>query len=325
MRVFLFLLLSTFAVAISAIDSSAAEPLLAQIKIQKRPTDNYYVLSVDKKGVHCSKNASGNPKTVIPLSKIDELEFRMPIGWEEALEFQKRRDYAKAGAAFSAIAKDYADIASYPDSPSALASYWALDSYRRLGDYKAVNQERVRAMARSVNLGENYRDEMEIFRAWGHIGSQAWAELLLVVNDWEIPLSPSDKIPPPSTPSFKPLPANLVAQLAFLRATAQENLKNDFQSLVDYSRVYTVDLGREEELTRLAMLGALRLLKRHPEITFQYMIQRQAHAVAVFFNERFQNSLPEEFASFLTPPVLPAPEDETVEKPAEKPAEKVKK
>lgn len=311
MRTTILLLFSIAALGISTLTtSSAEESLLAQIKIKKRPSDNYYVLQVDKKGVHCSKNPSGNPKTVIPFSQIDELEFRLPVRWEEAMAFQKQRDYAKAGAAFSEIAKKYASIAPYPDSPSALASYWALDSYRRLGDYKAVNEERVRAMARSVNLSENYSDEMQIFRAWGHIGSKAWKELLLVVNDWEIPLRDGGKIPPPSTPSFKPLPANLVAQLAYLRATANENLKNDFQALVDYSRVYTVDLGREEELTRLSMLGALRLLKRHPEISFQYTVQKQAHAVAVYFNERFQNSLPEEFASFLTVPVAPDPDGE---------------
>ena len=308
MRIILSLLVSAGVVVFFDHNAHAADPLLAQIKLNKRPSDNYYVLQVDAKGVHCSKNANGNPKTVIPLSQIETLQFRMPLGWEDAIALQQTRQYEKAAAAFAAIAKDYAAIAPYPDSPSALASYWAIDAFRRSGNYKEVNQERVRAMARDVSLSDKYKDEMDIFRAWGHIGSQAWRELLLVVNDWELPNSTSGKIPPPSTPHFKPLPANLVAQLAFLRATANENLKNDAPALVDYARVYTVDAGRENELTRLSMLGALRLLQRHPEISFQYTVQKQAHAVAVLFNERFQDSLPKEFSPFLTPPVMPESE-----------------
>ncbi|MCB1095752.1 MAG: hypothetical protein KDN22_09275 [Verrucomicrobiae bacterium] len=305
MRLILSLLAAAAMIGIFSQSAQSADPLLAQIKVKKRASDNYYILAVDSKGVHCSKNANGNPKTVIPLSQIDNLQFRMPLGWEDAMALQQARQYEKAAAAFAAIAKDYAAIAPFVDSPSALASYWAIDAYRRSGNYKEVNQERVRAMARNVSLSERYKDEMEIFRAWGHIGSQAWKELLLVVNDWELPLSTSGKIPPPATPPFKPLPANLVSQLAFLRATANEHLKNDALALVDYARVYTVDAGREEGLTRLSMLGALRLLKRHPEISFQYTVQKQAHALAVLFNERFQNSLPKEFDSFLTPPVMP--------------------
>lgn len=305
MRIIHSLLMSAVIVGFSNYSACAADPLLAQIKLTERPSDNYYVLQVDEKGVHCSKNANGNPKTVLLLSQIETLQFRMPLGWEDAMASQQARQYEKAAAAFAVIAKDYAAIAPYPDSPSALASYWAIDAYRRIGNYKEVGQERVRAMARNISLSDKYKDEMDIFRAWGHIGSQAWKELLLVVNDWELPISSSGKIPPPSTPHFKPLPANLVAQLAFLRATANENLKNDTHALVDYARVYTVDAGRENELTQLSMLGALRLLQRHPEISFQYMVQKQAHAVAVLFNERFQNSLPKEFSPFLTPPIMP--------------------
>lgn len=288
--------------------ATAAEPLLAQIKIANRASDNYYVLEVDNKGVHCSKSATGNPRTVFPPAQIEELTFRLPIGWEEAMALRQRRDYPNAATAFANLAKDYANIAAYPDSPAALASYWALDCFRRAGDYQALDQERVKAMARNVKLSDKYLQEMEIFRAWGHIGAKAWREMLLVVNDWELPSPTTGKIPPPSTPPFKPLPANLVAQLAFLRATANENLGNDAEALVDYSRVYTVDLARESELSRMGMLGALRLLKKHPEITFQYRLQKQAHAVAVLFNERFSNALPKEFSDFLTPPVEPEPE-----------------
>ena len=321
MRTILLILLLAVVSGFSVPGALAAEPLLAQIKLAKRPSDNYYVLLVDKKGVHCSKNATGNPKTVFPIAQIESLTFRMPVGWEEAMALRQGREYGKAAAAFSGLARQYAAIAPYKDSPSALASYWALDSFRRAGEYKALDKERVKAMARNVSLSEKYQVEMEIFRAWGHVGSKAWRELLLVVNDWELPPPTSAKIPPPLTRPFKALPANLVAQLTFLRGTAHENLNNDVQALVDYARVYTVDLGRELELTRLGMLGALRILKRHPEISFDYRVQKQAHALAVLFNERFQNSLPKEFTSFLTPPVAPEPDVVAAAKAAKPPKE----
>ena len=209
---------------------SHAEPLLAQIKLAKKSADNYYVLEATKTELTVSKNATGGATSQFKISLIEELQFTMPTGWEDALAHRQRKEHEKAAAAFSKFAKDYAKLAAYPDSPPALATYYLLDALRRLGKYKELNKERITALARNVNLSERYQDEMNLFRAWGHIGQKAWKELLLVVNDYELKLSTKGDIPLPRMAPFMKLPANLTAQLAFLRATAHENLGNSTEA-----------------------------------------------------------------------------------------------
>ena len=294
-----------------AIPTVNGEPLLAQIKYGNSPLDNYYVLNANPKAglLTVSRNASGKRRMDIKFNTIEKVAFTMPSEWEDAIALREKRDHKAAAEAFSKIAKEYKDVAGYPDSPPALASYYTLDALRRLGDYDALNKERINALARNVTLSDKFSEEMKLFRAWGHVGQKAWKELLLVVNDYELKLSASDDIPLPSMPPFKNLPSNLVAQLCYLRATANENLGNDREALVDYARVYTVDLGRELELTRSGMLGSLRLLKKHPEMEFNYQIQKEAHALAILFNERFKRSLPAEFKEYLKPPPEPVDDE----------------
>jgi tetratricopeptide (TPR) repeat protein len=256
--------------------------------------------------MHCSPNPSGKPLIKLPRKSVSKVSFLgAPDQWEAALELYRKKRFKEAGSAFGKMAGEYASIAAYPDSYGALARFYHLECLRLNGDYAVVGREVDRIKAQNVSLSPRYARQLRLFNAWGHVGKKLWEPLLLIVQQYEAEPTGGGGVAPTDNP-FKKIPAREIVQLSYMRAIANENLGKKDLALNDYYRAFTLNYGVEERLSDDAMLGALRLLKAHPELAETYRLQKEAHGLATLYKAT-KGKLPGEYSDFLTEP--PKPEE----------------
>lgn len=256
-------------------------------------------------------------------------------GLEKLIRFEERAEvlggpralfaagsYNEAAEAFGKVARDYAIILGGPQNFASEALFYQIESLKRAGQYAAmaplVNSPAAATI--KTKLSPSYARASEFHKLWSVFGQGDFAELKTALEIFQEPQTGSAKLLP--APSFKKLPPNELAQIAFLRGKVFESEGAKDKALEDYYRTFTLAYGNDVLLSKLAMGAAMLIQKEDPRIAQENKAALlQMQSIAYLYSRRFgKDSMPAQFQAFAVRPEVPkAPEQKPTEeaKPAE--------
>lgn len=314
----------------------AAKPVPATITLTDDTDFPGYVTKANETTLSVSPHPDGKSARPYALAKIKNISWREPRDWKAAMDAWNRRDYGKAIPLFAKAMQDYQGIATLEDSIGAQAVFYYMECLRRTGKFSAMIEPYVRVQ--EVKLGEKWQDQIRLFQGWAHLADGQWKPLFLMMQDYEvkeadIPGVGDYTIAPPVLPFQSDLNVRYIAQIAYLRGIAGENLAEALaadlatldpaseatridrekltseiaqmrsKALTDYSRAFTIKYGAERGLALRSMLGVLGLLKKEPTFAENDSLQSEARGIARLFDGLTNGKLPERYKELLTPPV----------------------
>jgi len=197
---------------------------------------------------------------------------------------------------------------------------------------------------RAVKLSDGYQKQIRLFNYWGHVGKKLWEPLKLITVNFEVKEAeiPDHTVPPSALP-LRGIEANLLIQIAYMRAIATEMMARDehkaavaaldpqepetkaavsaawskvTNTMTDYARVYTLTFMSDRQIAKEAMERSMAILKDDPNIKDNYTMQKEAYAMASFYKDLFGGGkVPAGCEEFLKEPVPPeeTPDPEAVE------------
>lgn len=230
--------------------------------------------------------------------------------------------FKEAADAFGKIARDYAIILNAPQNFATEALFYQIESLKRAGLYESMAPLVKLPVANTINtkLVEAYKRPFEFHKLWGLFGGGDIEALKTALEIYQEPQTGAEKLL--SSPNFKKLPPDELAQLAFLRAKVYEKEGDTANALEDYYRCFTLGFGSDVLLSKLAMGAAMQIQRQDPRIASENksaIVQLQS--IAYFYSRRFgKDSMPPEFQEFAVMPDLPKPqlvEDAVEEEPGD--------
>lgn len=233
--------------------------------------------------------------------------------------------YAEAAEAFGQVARDYAILLGIPKNFASEALFYQIDSLKRAGQYPALAALVNSPAAATIlsKLPEAYHRPFEFHKLWALYGQKDFAALKEALAAYEEPVLGSDKLL--KAPNFKNLPANELAQLAFLRGKVYDSEGAKDKALDDFYRTLTLAFGNDALLAKLAMGAAMVIQKEDPQVAQENSpARKQMESLAYLFENRFgKDAMPEQFRAFSAKPAISRPlPTESSEAPAAEAADK---
>lgn len=312
-----------------------ATPAMAKsVKVTLTQIDDSVVTGFVVKGdanslmIAQSPNAPVGP--IYPRTRIKNLYWEDPEDWKAAWKLWTRRDYKGAAVAFETLSKTYANLALIEDSYGSKAKYYQGESLRRTGEYAKLMD--VWEEVKAVKLSAGYQKQIQLFNFWGHVGKKLWEPLKLITEKFEVKDVPSHTVPP-STMPLKKIEADLLIQIAYMRAIAVEMIarkehkaavaaldpqdpetevavtqawSNVVSAMPDYARVYTLTYMADRQIAKEAMERCMAIYKDDPGLEDDYTMQMEAYATASFYKDLFgKGTVPAAYTGFLKVPEPP--------------------
>ena len=337
-----FLFIISIATGITV--DSIAKPIAATLTMGKNKQDfPGYVTKADDNNIYVSQFEDGSAAAGYSLASIHEISWREPDDWKEAMELWNRNDYTGGTAAFGKAMEDYKGLAEskHPlmkDSIGALAVFYYMECLRRTGKFSSMMEPYLKVQR--VNLGSKWQDQIRLFQGWSHLAEGKWKPLNLMMEAYEtkeseIPGVGDFTVAPNELPLKAEINVHHMAQIAFLRAKSTDELANVLnaelseldpnsdetleqrqklaieigvmrsKALTDYSRAFTINYGQERGLALRAMMASMRLIKRMPNFSTNFVMQKEAHGIAKLFNGISPSNMPAELSDLLQAPVDP--------------------
>ncbi len=338
----LFFFVISLSLGISA--DSFAKPIAATVTMGKNKQDfPGYVTKADDNNLYISQFENGSAPAGYSLTSIHEISWREPDDWKEAMELWNRNDYSGGITAFAEAMENYKGLAQskHPlmqDTIGALAVFYYMECLRRTGKFSAMMEPYLRVQR--VNLGAKWQDQIRLFQGWSHLVEGKWKPLNLMmeayeIKESEIPGVGDFTIAPNELPLKPGINVHHMAQIAFLRAKSTDELSNALstelseldpesdetlearqklssqigimrsKALTDYSRAFTINYGQERGLALRAMISSMKLIKRMPNFSENFIMQKEAHGIAKLFNGISPSNMPAELSDLLQAPVDP--------------------
>ena len=323
---------------------SLAKPIAATLTMGKNKQDfPGYVTKADDNNIYVSQFEDGSATAGYSLASIHEISWREPDDWKEAMELWNRNDYTGGITAFGKAMEDYKGLAEskHPlmkDSIGALAVFYHMECLRRTGKFSSMMEPYLKVQR--VNLGSKWQDQIRLFQGWSHLAEGKWKPLNLMMEAYEtkeseIPGVGDFTVVPNELPLKAEINVHHMAQIAFLRARSTDELANALnaelseldpdsdetleqrqklasqigvmrsKALTDYSRAFTINYGQERGLALRAMIASMRLIKRMPSFSTNFVMQKEAHGIAKLFNGFSPSNMPAELSDLLQAPVDP--------------------
>ena len=323
---------------------SLAKPIAATLTMGKNKQDfPGYVTKADDNNIYVSQFEDGSAVAGYSLASIHEISWREPDDWKEAMELWNRNDYTGGITAFGKAMEDYKGLAEskHPlmkDSIGALAVFYHMECLRRTGKFSSMMEPYLKVQR--VNLGSKWQDQIRLFQGWSHLAEGKWKPLNLMMEAYEtkeseIPGVGDFTVVPNELPLKAEINVHHMAQIAFLRARSTDELANALnaelseldpdsdetleqrqklasqigvmrsKALTDYSRAFTINYGQERGLALRAMIASMRLIKRMPSFSTNFVMQKEAHGIAKLFNGISPSNMPTELSDLLQAPVDP--------------------
>lgn len=287
-----------------------AAPLRASILFKgKQASETWYVVSADDRGVQLSASETGAGARLVPNERIDSIAFNEPDGWREAMSAFDDGRYDISVRRFGSLAKDYEAIATIEDSYGARARYYLIESHRLSGNHEAVASEAALLKIKPVKLSAAYRDQLNLYEAWGQADKEAWLSLDQSLQQFEKPdAEGGEAIGKP----FRELPASQFVQAAYLRGVLKKNTEKEAAAINDFYRAFVLSFGAEGELAQRSIIEALNLLKAKPDHETDPRIRREGHSLVKLLKDTYGQDVPAELAIFTEPPPKVEGEEEGV-------------
>ena len=337
-----FLFITFLSIGIST--DSLAKPIAATLTMGKNKQDfPGYVTKADDNNLYVSQFEDGSAAAGYSLASIHEISWREPDDWREAMELWNRNDYTGGITAFAEAMENYKGLSEskHPlmqDTIGALAVFYHMECLRRTGKFSAMMEPYLRV--KRVNLGAKWQDQIRLFQGWSHLVEGKWKPLNLMMEVYEtkeseIPGIGDFTVAPNELPLKAGINVHHMAQIAFLRARSTDELSNILnaelseldpdsdetleqrqeltsqigvmrsKALTDYSRAFTINYGQERGLALRAMIASMKLIKRMPKFSANFVMQKEAHGIAKLFNGISPSNMPAELSDLLQAPVDP--------------------
>ncbi len=288
-----------------------------------------YIQNANEQGVLFA-TASGGAGQLLPYSRIRGEGLDKLIRYEERTEVLgtpralfAAGKYVEAAAAFGKVATDYAILHAAPQNFASEALFYQMESLRRAGQYAGLADLVKRPGAATINrvLVDSYKRPYALIQLWALFGAEDTAGLKEALAAYQEPVTGQGELLP--APNFKKMPANEMAQVAFLRAKVYESEGAKDKALQDYYRSFTLANGNDVLLSKLAMGAAMLIQKEDPLLAAgNSKALTRMQSIAFVFSRRFgKDSMPAEFQEFAVRPDIPrparAPETEAAPQPEE--------
>ncbi|NLT69559.1 MAG: hypothetical protein GXX91_02545 [Verrucomicrobiaceae bacterium] len=274
-----------------------------------------YIQGSNEQGILFA-TASGGAGQLMPYARLRGEGLDKLIRYEERTEVLgtpralfAAGKYEEAAAAFGKVATDYAILYAAPQNFASEALFYQMESLRRAGQYGSLAELVKRPGAATIDrvLVDSYKRPYALIRLWALFGAGDTAGLKEALAGYQEPVTgPTELLP---APNFKKMPANEMAQVAFLRANVHESDGAGDKALEDYYRSFTLANGNDVRLSKLAMEAAMRIQKEDPLLAAgngKALIRMQS--IAFVFTQRFgKDALPAEFQEFAVRPDVPRP------------------
>ncbi|MEO7099725.1 MAG: hypothetical protein ABI162_10220 [Luteolibacter sp.] len=234
---------------------------------------------------------------LFPLSAMALLaQDAEPQDFPLAMDLFQARKYAEARTKFTEVKEDSKESGTQPDSPFALAGFYEMECFRKLGDLDGLARALEKFPKSSVTREWQLR-QLELDGIWDTVRLKDWGRVESLVKE---------------QPTLR-LAAGQRAQIAYCQGLAQESLNRPEEALFAYNTAMTADGGASEEIVRLAALHILSIHLADPEVrdaiklwgtpaedkaSKGFLHLKEAAAVATLFRLSLGNavSLPAEFA-----------------------------
>ena len=274
--------------------SLIAKPAPAEIVLKGQNTsETGYVTKADSKNIYFSASPTGKNERAYPKKLIARVTFKAPDDWKKAEQLRLSEKYTEAAKLYETIAIDYRSVGALEDNYGSLARLNQLSCLRKLGDYKQIAAKR--PLLKKVGLSEKYHAQVDLFVGWGALAKldtpAEIEQLERLVDNYR---------------GAEMLPSQL-AEAYYLSGVANEKSGKPGKALTDYHRVFTLDFGTDEALSKLSMETALKLYAVEHKIHKDRQRLEEAHALAQVCIKVF-GDVPKEAARFAEP--LPPIEDE---------------
>lgn len=229
---------------------------------------------------------------------------------------------------FAKIVNDYQQlILNIPQNFASEAMFYQIESYRRIGNYKAVASLLKTPAGKSMDkvLSDRYKNSIRMQKLWAVYGSGDIAAVEAALESYQAPAVGKAGLLPART--FNKMPQSEFVQLAFMRAKIFESKGEKDKALEDYFRVFSLAFANEPFLSKQAMGASMVIQSENPKLKAEEeKIKkgplRQLQSVAWFFSKRFPDTtMPAQFQEYAVMPevdvmVVKSPEPASTEAPA---------
>ncbi|MEN8775165.1 MAG: hypothetical protein ABF379_06380 [Akkermansiaceae bacterium] len=170
----------------------------------------------------------------------------------EALELYKSRNYKSAALKFAVCAEEYNKLTEVKGNPSAMASFYEMECYRRLEDLEKLSE--LAGKFEPENLLYKFQKvQYEMYGVfWDAVRTKSWSRLDAICRDekWR----------------GRKLPGNLRGQIAYCHGLALEGAGQPVKALNAYNNAFVADFASSEEITRKSAVNCLRIILDHKDV-----------------------------------------------------------
>ncbi len=228
----------------------AAEPAAAVILKTDKTRENVYVYNVDDKGVKYKNNKAAIDTKNMRKSEIKRVYFIEPSEFKQGMLAFRGRRYKEAMEFFDKVVAENARTYTLTGNYSTLANFYKLECLRKTEQYEQMEKEQKAAIFDALER-PSMKTQLELNVLWQATRHEDWTRLMTLVKQWD---------------GRDGLDANHLAQLAFLRGLAHENLGNTEGALNGYNYAMTADYGSSYELVVASFNRALSVYWNDPDV-----------------------------------------------------------